>query len=60
MHAEPPTITQLRAIAAAQGVVVEKADLVGVLGFLRVILPELQEIEESLPPETAPAEMLLP
>ena len=42
----------LRACAARQGVLVEDDDLVAVLGFLVVVLPRLDEIEERLPQET--------
>ena len=49
---EAPSLDELRAVAARQGVTVEDADLEGVLGFLEVVLPQLREIEQRVPPET--------
>jgi len=49
-----PSIEQLRALAAAQGVHPEDEDLEGVLGFLTRILPALADIEERLPERTPP------
>ena len=50
----PPSIELLRVIAAQQGVYPEDDDLQAVLGFLRAILPGLEEIERRLPAEAAP------
>ena len=47
-----PSIDFLRAAAAQQGVSVSDEDLQGVLGFLEVVLPRLEEIEERVPPGT--------
>ena len=47
-------LSALRETAAQQGVHPTDEDLEGVLGFLTRILPALAEIEERLPPETAP------
>jgi hypothetical protein len=49
-----PTIELLRSVAAQQGVHPEDADLENVLGFLRLILPALADIEERLPSDFAP------
>jgi hypothetical protein len=51
---EAPSIDFLRAAAARQGVTVTDEDLVGVLGFLGIVLPRLAELEQRLPPETQP------
>jgi hypothetical protein len=47
-----PSIDFLRAAAAQQGVLVEDEDIAGVLAFLEVVLPNLAELEQRLPPET--------
>jgi hypothetical protein len=44
----------LRALAERQGVTTTDEDLEAVLGFLNAILPELEELEALLPPETTP------
>lgn len=49
-----PSLEQLRALAAAQGVHPEDEDLEGVLGFLTRVLPALADVEERLPKETPP------
>jgi hypothetical protein len=49
-----PSAEHLREASAAQGVQIEDEDIEGVLGFLTRILPVLREMEERLPPETAP------
>ena len=54
MEPESSPIERLRDAAAAQGVHPTEEDLEGVRGFLDLILPALAEIEERLPPETAP------
>jgi hypothetical protein len=51
-NAAAPSVDFLRAAAAQQGVFVEDEDLVGVMGFLEVVLPRLAELEQRLPPET--------
>ena len=47
-----PSIDFLRKVAAQQGVSPTEEDLEGALGFLDVVLPRLQELEERIPPET--------
>jgi len=47
-----PSIDFLRAAADQQGVSVSDEDLQGVLGFLEVVLPRLEEIEQRVPPGT--------
>jgi len=54
MGTEASPLERLRDAAAAQGVHPTEADLEGVRDFLDRILPALTEIEERLPPETAP------
>ena len=49
-----PSIELLRHLAAQQGVYPEDADLEAVLGFLRLILPALADLERRLPQELAP------
>lgn len=53
-----PSIEQLRAVAAEQGVHPDDADLQAARGFLDAILPALADLERRLPPETPLAEML--
>jgi hypothetical protein len=53
MPSESNPVERLREQAALQGVSPTDEDLEAVLGFLARILPALEEIEESLPPETA-------
>ena len=55
-----PTIDQLRALARVQGVEPTDADLEGVLGFLRTVLPALRELEEGTDRDVPPAGMYLP
>jgi hypothetical protein len=50
-----PSTDFLRSLAAQQGVYPENADLESVLGFLRLILPALADIEQRLPQELPPA-----
>jgi hypothetical protein len=50
-----PSAELLRALAEAQGVFPEDADLESVRGFLDVVLPRLAEIERELPPGTTVA-----
>jgi hypothetical protein len=47
-----PSIDFLREVAAQQGVSPTDDDLEGVLGFLEVVLPQLEELERRIPPET--------
>lgn len=55
-----PSLTELRAQARRQGVDPTDADLEAVLGFLRTVLPALQELEEATGREVPPAGMYLP
>lgn len=54
MDSESNLVSALREVARQQGVEPTDGDLEGVLDFLSRILPALVEIEERLPPETAP------
>ena len=49
-----PSVEHLREAAGSQGVRIGDEDIEGMLAFLTRILPALREIEEELPPETAP------
>jgi hypothetical protein len=55
-----PSLEELRALARSQGVEPSDADLEGVLGFLRTVLPSLRELEEATPRDVPPAGMYLP
>ena len=55
-----PTVEELRALARIQGVEPTDADLEGVLGFLRTVLPALRELEQGTGREIPPAGMYLP
>ena len=55
-----PTVEELRALARVQGVEPTDADLEGVLGFLRTVLPALRELEQGTGREVPPAGMYLP
>ena len=55
-----PTVDELRALARVQGVEPTDADLEGVLGFLRTVLPALRELEVGTGREIPPAGMYLP
>ena len=55
-----PSLEQLRALARVQGVDPTDADLEGVLGFLRPVLPSLRELEEATGRDIPPAGMYLP
>jgi hypothetical protein len=55
-----PSIEELRALARVQGVDPTDADLEGVLGFLRTVLPALRDVEESTGRDIPPAGMYLP
>ena len=51
MDAREPSVETLRELAAQQGVAATDADLEIVLRFLRVLLPQLAELEAILPTE---------
>jgi hypothetical protein len=55
-----PSVEELRALARLQGVEPTDADLEGVLGFLRTVLPALRELEEATGRDVPPAGMYLP
>ena len=55
-----PSLEELRALARAQGVEPTDADLEGVLGFLRTVLPALREVEERTGRDVPPAGLYLP
>jgi hypothetical protein len=55
-----PDVDELRALARAQGVDPTDADLEGVLGFLRTVLPALRDLEEGTGRDVPPAGMYLP
>ena len=55
-----PSLEQRRAHARVQGVDPTDADLEGVLGFLRTVLPSLRELEEATGRDIPPAGMYLP
>ena len=55
-----PSVEELRALARVQGVEPTDADLEGVLGFLRTVLPALRELEQGTGREIPPAGMYLP
>jgi len=46
----------LRQSAARQGVFPTDEDLEAVLPFLEAIAPSLEELERTIPPDTAPAD----
>ena len=54
VDAREPSVDVLRELAALQGVTPTEADLEAVLGFLRVLLPKLGELELLVPAETEP------
>jgi hypothetical protein len=56
MGAESSSIDFLRQLAARQGVFPTDEDLEAVLPFLEAIVPALEELERTIPPDTAPAD----
>jgi hypothetical protein len=56
MGAESSSLDFLRQLAARQGVFPTDKDLEAVLPFLEAIIPALQDLERTIPPDTAPAE----
>jgi hypothetical protein len=58
--ASVPSIEELRAQAALQGVAPADADLERVQAFLAVLLPAFEELEALVPPDTVPAGLFLP
>jgi hypothetical protein len=54
VDAREPSVEVLRELAAQQGVAPNEADLEAVLRFLRVLLPQLAELEGLVPRETEP------
>ncbi len=55
-----PSIEYLRAAAALQGVEPSDEDLDAVQGFLGVLLPAFDVLEDVTPAETVPAAMFVP
>ena len=55
-----PSLDDLRRLAAEQGLRPSDADLEALRAFLALLLPAIEEIERSLPPDTVPAGMFLP
>jgi hypothetical protein len=51
MDGESSSVSQIRELAALQGVSPTDEDIEGILDFLTRILPALQEIERRLPHE---------
>ena len=60
MPAQPPSIEYLRASAALQGVEPSDDDLAAVQGFLGVLLPAFEQLDDLTPDETVPAAMFVP
>lgn len=58
--AQVPSIDELRAQAAQQGVEPTDEDLERVQAFLGVLLPAFEELERLVPPDTVPAGLFLP
>lgn len=50
----------LKAIAAQQGVSLQSSDLVSVVAFLEVLMPQLEVMEEMVVAQTMPAGTFLP
>ena len=55
-----PSLEELRARARLHGVEPTDADLEGVLGFLRTVLPSLRALEEATGRDVPPAGLYLP
>ena len=51
---DPSDLDLLRALCERQGVTPEEVDLEAVQGFLRAILPALEELERLVPDDIAP------
>jgi hypothetical protein len=59
MGVSPPSLPDLRALAASQGIEnVEDADLEAARAILAALLSALDELERIVPPGTAPAALL--
>jgi hypothetical protein len=59
MGVSPPSLVDLRALAAAQGIEnVEDADLEAAQAILAALLSALDDLERIVPPGTAPAAVL--
>jgi len=52
---DPSDLDLLRALCERQGVTPEDADLEAVQGFLRAILPALEELERRIPEDVGSA-----
>jgi hypothetical protein len=56
MGSESSSLDFLRQLAARQGVFPTDEDLEAVLPFLEAIVPALEELERTIPPDAAAAE----
>jgi len=56
MGAESSSLDFLRQLAARHGVFPTDEDLEAVLPFLEAIVPALEELERTIPPDAPPAE----
>lgn len=56
MGSESSSLDFLRQLAVRQGVSPTDEDLEAVLPFLEAIVPALEELEHTIPPDTAPAD----
>jgi hypothetical protein len=60
MPARVPSADELRASAAAIGIDLTDDDLERLLGFLRVLLPQIDELQHVVPRDIAPAALYRP
>ena len=60
MAYEVPSLEQMHAHAASLGIHPTDLDLERVQGFLAVLLPQFDELERLIPPDTVPAGHHLP
>jgi hypothetical protein len=60
MPARVPSADELRASAAAIGIKLTDDDLERLLGFLRVLLPQIEELQHVVPRDGAPAALYRP
>lgn len=55
-----PSVEELRALAASQGIHATDEDLAAVQGFLDVLLPAFDELDALIPAGTPPAALFVP
>jgi hypothetical protein len=60
MSGSPPSIDELRARAAREGVTPRTEDLERVQGYVDAFVRAFVELERALPPETVPAGLFRP